>query len=169
MLGSQSDVRVRPARLADTVLLPEVFAEAWRGAYSGLIPHAQLDAIIRRRDRAWWTASIQSGKGPLVITHENRIIGYATCGVARGRGLHQGEIYELYISPTYQGLGFGEHLFEASRARLDAKGLRGLVVWALADNEAAQNFYWRRGGRPFKELKEPFGSSYLAKIGFGWA
>lgn len=169
MLGWQSDVRVRSARIADAVLLPEVFSDSWRGAYSGIIPHTQLEGIIRRRNRAWWTESIRSGEGPLVITHQRRIIGYATYGVARGRGRHQGEIYELYIAPAYQGLGFGEHLFEACRARLDAKGLRGLVVWALAENEAAQDFYWRRGGRPFKELKEPFGSSWLAKIGFGWA
>ena len=76
------------------------------------------------------------------------VAGYATVGPARVRGEYEGEIYELYVTPTYQGLGFGERLFEACRYHLDARQLSGLIVWALADNMAATDFYWRRGGRP---------------------
>jgi hypothetical protein len=32
--------------------------------------------------------------------------------------------------------------------RLDMRKLNGLIVWALLDNTAACDFYWRRGGRP---------------------
>jgi hypothetical protein len=52
---------------------------------------------------------------------------------------------------------------------LDGRGLRGLVVWALAENAAAGDFYWRRGGRPFNTVREAFGNTQLEKVGFGWA
>lgn len=169
MLGWRSDVRVRPAKAADAAVLTRVFAETWRGAYEGIIPHGQLDGIIRRRNKAWWSNAIRGGDCLLVVEHDGKVAGYATYGASRGRGRHQGEIYELYIAPVYQGVGLGEHLFEACRARLDARGLRGLVVWALSDNDAAADFYWRRGGRPFKAIRERFGAAELGKIGFGWS
>jgi ribosomal protein S18 acetylase RimI-like enzyme len=169
MLGWRTDVRVRPAKVADAARLTTVFAETWRGAYVGIIPHDQLEGIIRRRNKGWWTSAIRAGDSLLVVEQEGTVVGYATFGAARGRGRHQGEIFELYISPVYQGVGLGEHLFEACRARLDARGLKGLVVWALSDNSAATDFYWRRGGRPFKAIRERFGQTELAKVGFGWA
>ncbi len=81
---------------------------------------------------------------------------------------YQGEIYELYIAPEHQGVGLGEHLFEASRFALDRRRLRGLVVWVLAQNTIATDFYWRRGGRPMKQVIENVGGKKLEKIAFGW-
>ena len=72
-------------------------------------------------------------------------------GSSRQRGPYQGEIYELYLDPIYQGLGLGEHLFEGCRHTLDMRKLNGLIVWALLDNTAACDFYWRRGGRPDRQ------------------
>jgi ribosomal protein S18 acetylase RimI-like enzyme len=169
MLSWRTDVHVRPAKIADAGTLATLFADSWRGAYAGLVPHEQLDAIIRRRNKAWWSAAIRGGEGLLVVMHDSQIVGYATYGAARVRGRYQGEIYEIYISPLHQGMGLGEQLFEACRARLDARRMNGLVVWALSDNTAAQDFYWRRGGRPFKTVMEPVGKALMGKVAFGWA
>jgi hypothetical protein len=46
--------------------------------------------------------------------------------------------------------------------------LRGLVVWALAENIAARTFYWHRGGRPAGHGFERFGGKRLKKIAFAW-
>ena len=168
MLDWRSEVLVRPAKTGDATGLARLFAVTWRAAYGGIIPYLSLENIIRRRGKNWWTNAIRSGDGLLIIEHEGKLAGYATFGAARGRGPHQGEIYELYITPIFQGFGLGEHLFEACRARLDACGLKGLVVWALADNAQAEDFYWRRGGRPFAAVHEKIGSADLEKIGYGW-
>lgn len=168
MLGWRSDVLVRPAKSADAGALSKVFAEAWRGAYAGIIPDSHLEAMIRRRNRGWWKKAIDGGDSVLVIVLEGKTAGYATYGAARLRGQQKGEIYELYILPSYQGVGLGEHLFEACRARLDARGFNGLIVWALADNGLAQDFYWRRGGRPTRTARETFGPKQLGKVAFSW-
>jgi ribosomal protein S18 acetylase RimI-like enzyme len=161
-------VRIRSARAADAKGLARIFKESWELAYRGMIPEAHLDRLVRRRDAEWWRTSLRSSERMLVIEVAGTLAGYATYGPARAKGAPQGEIYELYLSPVYQGLGFGEHLFEACRHMLDLRRLKGLVVWALLDNEAACNFYWRRGGRPKASTHEQFGDVKLEKIAFVW-
>ena len=89
-------------------------------------------------------------------------------GSSRQRGPYQGEIYELYLDPIYQGLGLGEHLFEGCRHTLDMRKLNGLIVWALLDNTAACDFYWRRGGRPIASAFTRIGGERLEKVAFAW-
>ncbi len=169
MLGSSNSVKVRNAKVGDAKALAAVFRESWLGAYLGIIPHPHLENMIRRRNVRAWASSMRAGEPVLVLEFEGNVAGYATLGASRKRGPYQGEIYELYLSPTYQGLGFGELLFEACRNRLDERRLKGLVVWALSANTAATDFYWRRGGRPFAKTYEAIGGVKLEKIAFGWS
>lgn len=111
---------------------------------------------------------MRSGEKILVLEVAGALVGYATLGTARTRSRYQGEIYELYLIPTYQGLGFGEYLFEACRSALDAQRLKGLIVWALIDNPVATAFYWRRGGRPFTSAFDRIGGKKLEKAAFVW-
>ena len=168
MLGASSHFEIRRGSLSDAPALCEVFRHAWNQAYQGIIPHYHLESIIRRRSPDWWKSTIRSGNGLLVLQVAGSVVGYATLGAARMRGEHEGEIYELYVTPTHQGLGFGEHLFEACRYHLDTRKFAGLIVWALADNAAATDFYWRRGGQPIGLGFECFGERKLQKIAFAW-
>ena len=168
MLGASSHCKIRRGHLSDAPALSEVFRLSWSHAYLGIIPQLHLDNMIRRRSSQWWTATIKAGNGVLVLQVGGSVAGYATLGAARVRGEHEGEIYELYVTPTHQGLGFGEQLFEACRHHLDMRRLCGLIVWALADNTAATDFYWRRGGRPVGLGFERFGEKRLEKIAFSW-
>lgn len=168
MLSSSSQVRVRPGRLSDAKALASVFEQSWRHAYVGIVPPLQLESLILRRGKRWWTNAIRSGDIILVLEVSGEVCGYASCGAARQRTRFQGEIYEIYLRPDHQGLGFGELLFEACRNELDRRRLDGLIVWALADNDVATSFYWRRGGRPFCETVERLGGADLRKVGFGW-
>ncbi len=162
-------IKVRKSNGSDGEALGRVFQEAWRHAYAGIIPQMHLERMIRRRDAAWWRTAAKSDGHLLVLEVAGVVAGYATCGAARGGQRSSGEIYEIYLTPVYQGIGLGEHLFEACRHQLDLRGLRGLVVWALADNTAASEFYWHRGGRPIAETKERFGLTELTKIAYSWA
>lgn len=171
MLGSSADIVVRKAVPSDATRLAEVFAESWRGAYRGIIPDIHLEDMIRRRGKAWWAGAIRAGDGLIVIDVGRKLVGYATFGLARSRTRRanaQGEIYELYLHPHFQGQGLGEHVFESCRHRLDMRGLDGLIVWALEDNSQATDFYWRRGGRPVAEAREKFGTAERNKIAFVW-
>lgn len=168
MLGSSAPVKIRGGRPGDAKAIAAIFKDSWQQAYRGIIPHAHLEHMIRRRGPDWWRSAVRAGDTVLLVEFADDIVGYATLGTARARGPQQGEIYELYMSPTFQGLGFGEYLFEAARAGLDKRGLNGLIVWALSENRQATDFYWRRGGRPIAQAVELIGGAKLEKLAFAW-
>ncbi len=168
MLESGAKVQIRKSTPTDAEALAGIFHASWAQAYQGIIPHLHLQSILARRGLNWWKRSLRHADGTLVIDVDSHIVGYATCGSSRSRGSYQGEIFELYLTPDYQGVGLGERLFEASRYDLDMRQLRGMVVWALLDNTPACDFYWRRGGRPIAETTDKFGKTELTKVAFGW-
>jgi ribosomal protein S18 acetylase RimI-like enzyme len=168
MLNERCDVSVRRARPEEAAALAAVYRDSWRQAYTGILPSDHLENEIRRRDVHWWQQAISAESNLLVVLHSGDVAGYAMCGRARGGKRHWGEIYELYISPIYQGAGLGEHLFEACRATLDGLRLQYLIVWALAQNEAARRFYLRCGGRPSRRVSVRLGRTLSVKVAFEW-
>ncbi len=168
MLESRASIRVRSGKPGDAAAIAGVFKDSWQQAYRGIIPHAHLEHMIRRRGPDWWRSAVRAGDTVLILECQGSIVGYTTLGTSRTKGPYQGEIYELYMAPTHQGLGLGEYLFEAARAGLDDRRLAGLLVWALSDNQAATDFYWRRGGRPIAKMVERIGNARLEKIAFAW-
>ncbi|HWK63744.1 MAG TPA: GNAT family N-acetyltransferase [Rhizobiaceae bacterium] len=162
-------IDIRKAEPRDAAAIAEVHHEAWRGAYAGIIPHKALNAMISRRGREWWANAIVRAASVLVIEIGGVVAGYATMGRNRARELRQeGEIYELYLRPEYQGIGLGSRLFAAARQRLADRGLHGLVVWALEENVNALHFYAGAGGRDVAEGVEVFDQKALRKVAFVW-
>jgi len=168
MLNQRLEVSVRHARPSDAPALAQIFRDSWRLAYFGILPSLHLEHEIMRRDIAWWRRAIAAERNLLVVLHGEHIAGYATCGRARGGRRDTGEIYELYLSPLYQGIGVGEYLFEACRATLDELGLEHLIVWALAENERARAFYTHCGGRATHRSCVSFGKSVNIRIAYEW-
>lgn len=162
-------IDIRKAEPRDAEAVACVHHEAWQNAYAGIIPHRALNSMIGRRGHAWWENAIRRAASVLVVEMGGDVVGYATIGRNRARELPQeGEIYELYLRPEYQGIGLGTRLFNAARERLAAHGLSGLVVWALEENDGALRFYEGAGGRDVAEGVEVFDTKALRKIAFVW-
>lgn len=162
-------IDIRNAEPRDAAEIADVHHDAWHGAYAGIIPHRALTSMINRRGRDWWANAVRRAASIIVIEVGGKVAGYATLGRNRARELRQqGEIYELYLRPEFQGIGLGSRLFAAARRRLSERGLRGLVVWALEDNANALSFYAGAGGRDMAEGVEVFDQRALKKIAFVW-
>lgn len=162
-------IDIRPADPRDASGIAEVHAAAWQNAYAGIIPYKALRSMIGRRDHRWWQRAIRRGTSVMVLDLGGLIAGYVTYGLNRARALPQdGEIYEIYLRPEYQGVGFGSRLFAAARGQLASHGCKGLVVWALAENGGALEFYRGQGGDPAAEGAETFSGRKLSKIAFTW-
>ena len=107
---------IRPARPKDASSLAAAYEEAWRGAYQGIIPHLSLERMLARRGLRWWESALRKRTPLLVLDFGGEAAGYVTYGRCRlGRTPFQGEIFELYLHPIYQGLGLGEKLFDGAR------------------------------------------------------
>jgi ribosomal protein S18 acetylase RimI-like enzyme len=162
-------IDIRKAEPRDAAAIADVHQQAWNGAYAGIIPHRALTSMINRRGSDWWANAIRRSATVLVVEIGGKIAGYTTLGKNRARELRQqGEIYELYLRPEYQGIGLGSRLFAAARERLAHNGLKGMVVWALEDNQNALAFYAGAGGRDIAEGVEVFEQKALKKVAFVW-
>lgn len=162
-------IDIRRAEPRDADQIADVHLEAWKGAYCGIIPHKALTSMINRRGTEWWANAIRRAATVLVVEIGGMIAGYATIGRNRAKELRQqGEIYELYLRPEYQGIGLGSRLLSAARQKLADHGLQGVVVWALEDNANAISFYTGAGGRDIAEGVEIFEHKALKKVAFVW-
>lgn len=164
-----SVITIRRARRSDASEIADVHDAAWRDAYRGIIPGRELERMISRRGPKWWTSAIARNSRLIVLDFDDSIGGYASYGRNRVPSLpYRGEIFELYLAPEFQGLGYGRRMFQAARADLAEHGFETLLVWALADNDRALGFYERMGGRIVRRAKERFGTELRDRIAFAF-
>lgn len=160
-------ITLRRARLADAAEIAEVHDCAWREAYRGVIPGRELEKMIARRGPRWWQGAITRGTRIAVVDFDESVAGYVSYGRNRlGDAETEGEIFELYLAPEFQGLGFGRKLFNAACRDLAAHGFSNCLVWVLADNHRAVRFYEKLGGALRRRVRERFGAALLDRIGF---
>ncbi len=162
-------IEVRRAERQDAHAIAEVHRQSWKSSYAGLIPHKPLLRMLERRDETWWAKATTGPATLLVLDVAGTIAGYATVGLNRARALpHEGEIYELYLLPEYQGIGLGSRLFAEARSLLTSLGCKGLIAWCLEDTDQAVGFFRRQGGVDGVEGLEDFDNVKLKKLGFLW-
>ncbi|SDU38095.1 GNAT family N-acetyltransferase [Stappia sp. ES.058] len=162
-------IALRPARHDDAHALACVHEEAWRATYRGLIDGRELERMISKRGPQWWRRALSRGVQIQILHVGGTPAGYATFGRSRMRELpFEGEIYELYIRPDHQGLGFGTELFHAARGALVRSRMSGLAVRVLRDNEDALRFYRHRGGQVLLTSRERVANATLDLTVFGW-
>jgi len=160
---------LRPARNDDADALAAIHEAAWRTTYRGIIDGVELERMISRRGPKWWRTALSRGVRIQILSVSGEPAGYATFGRSRMRELpFEGEIYELYIRPDHQGLGFGTELFHATRSALARLHLDGLAIRVLSDNTDALRFYRQRGGQPLMTSRERVAKTTLDMTVFGW-
>ncbi|HEV7268789.1 MAG TPA: GNAT family N-acetyltransferase [Falsiroseomonas sp.] len=155
-------IAVRRARPDDAPGIAAVHVAAWRSAYAGILDDAYLANLSEARLAAFYHRAIldrRDGHAVFVATAggadlpadkagpEPAIVGFASGGRARRRGLAEGEVETLYVLDDFRERGVGRRLMRAMGAHLRVIGCRSVLVWVLADNPA-RYFYRRLGGRP---------------------
>ena len=137
-------IEVRRAKPSDASAIAATHDEAWRGAYQGIIPGPELDKLINRRGPQWWDSAVRKGSRIAVLAFGDTLAGYANYGRNRARSLYyDGEIYELYLRPEFQGLGFGRKLFSAARRDLIQSARSAARRWLAPPNASAPAFSTR--------------------------
>jgi RimJ/RimL family protein N-acetyltransferase len=154
---------IRAARAEDAAAIAAVHVAAWLAAYRGIVPDEVLDELsTAERERRWrgWLGAPGEGWLTLVAEIGGRIVGFCTL-VAPSRdpdaGAGTAEIAALYVVPEQWRRGTGKALLSAALDEARGPGLKDVVLWVLAGNAEAQEFYSRLGwsadgGRRFNDL-----------------
>lgn len=162
-------IAIRTAKPSDAAGIAEVHDLAWRFAYRGILPGAELERMISRRGPEWWGRAVSRRVPIVVLEVGDRVRGYITYGASRMRTLpYRAEVYELYVQPEFTGAGFGRRLFRTVQQRLARRGHDALVVWCLKDNVGGCAFYERLGGRVVASTEEPFDGAEVAKVAYAF-
>ena len=131
---------VRAARPDDAAGVARVYIESWHDTYPSILPTQLLCAMTPRGQTARWQAAIQArGREQVLVAEKSGagIIAMASFGPSRDSDLgFDGEVYTLYVDPSYFGLGLGRALLRSSFSALGARGYSSCVIWAHAKNPA---------------------------------
>jgi GNAT superfamily N-acetyltransferase len=169
-LSSMSELALslRQARPSDAVPLARLYIESWQDTYAAILPHSLLanmsvDVHAARIGRA-------IGKGAVLVAEDRRhgLVGLTGFGAARDNGLgFDGEVYTLYVAPTFLGLGAGRALLHGAFASLKRRAFHSCVIWSHARNHACF-FYQAMGGVRTGERRVMLGGQDVGEVAFGW-
>lgn len=122
-----------------------VYAQSWKTAYSGIIPHDYLESISENQ----WSDILANELSNLwVVSEGERIIGSSTYAPARDeKYIGWGEIISIYLLPEYFHQGIGTKLLRACMNELFSMGYSNVYLWVLEENRSARQFYEKNGFR----------------------
>jgi ribosomal protein S18 acetylase RimI-like enzyme len=165
-------VTIRRARVDDAVAIARVRVESWRTTYRGVIPQSYLDAMSVEASATLWdrTLSAQSERSQVFVAEDaDGVIGFAA-GVVLPEPKHgfDGELAAIYLRPEFQRQGLGSRLAGVVAAALAGQRATGMIVWVLAANKAAREFYVALGATQIIEQPFEWDGLDLVETGYGW-
>ena len=142
---------LRLARPDDAFALARVHIASWQAAYTHLYPADVLENLSLSGWTERWKQRIEE-KSRVVLVAEgqtkNELAGFAMYGATRDKDddpKTTGELYALYLGPTYWGTNYATVLWDTSRRGLVGMGFKDVTVWVLRDNFRARGFYEKAG------------------------
>ena len=120
----------------------------WHEAYAEMVSEAYLEKLTLDKCEQ---IAFQWRDNILVVLDGERVVGFAGYGCSR-ESQNVGELFALYVLPSYWGTGIAKHLFEAVSEQLSAYCAIGL--WVLKENARAIRFYQKYGFVPTGEEQD---------------
>lgn len=168
---SDAAIHVRRAARDDAHDVARVYIDSWRDTYPGVVPSALLCAMTERGQTARWSAAIAArGREAVFVAEKDRqgVIGMCSFGPARDSALGlDGEVYTLYVDPSWYGQGAGRALLNGAFAELRGRGFGSCIIWAHAKNPA-RFFYEAMGGKLVGRRNARMMGEMVAESAFGW-
>ena len=134
---------LRTGRESDAPRIAELQLASWRATYAEELSPAYLakQDIVAWTER--WRGCIASGENLVLAEDGDALVGFVSCGRARGPDVSDFEwqIYNIHVAPDRHGEGIGGTLYQAAAALGRARGARQLVLWVVETNHSARTFY----------------------------
>ena len=160
----------RPARLADTRAISEVYIDTWRSTYAGTLPDHVLVGMKPDKLSVSFARALKHRTEIIMVVDQpgHGITAMGSAGENRdAHSSYAGEVYTLYVHPDFQNEGIGETLMAHLFSALVQSGYNSAVIWVLAPNPS-RFFYERMGGQRAGERKETLWGTTLQEWAYGW-
>ncbi len=170
-------MRIREAELGDAAAMARVSVESYRSAHRDHIPVESLMQFTYEESERNWARTIQEFNEATereeyiyVAEHDSSdIIGVAMGGPERSHHpVYTGEIYFLYLLPSYHRQGIGRQLTVKVVERLVELGMHSLLIRVLKANAPARRFYEALGGQLVLEEQIEERGAVLDQVAYGW-
>ncbi len=167
-----TETTIRPATPADALAIAQVRVDAWRITYRGMIPAEYLAAMKVEDSRVLWERVLTAAPNTtntFVAERDGGVVGFAS-GMMLAEPKHglDAELSAVYLTPGAQRAGIGRQLVAAVAAAQRAHGATGLIVWVIAKNKVARDFYERMGAELLVEQPFTWDGMDLVEAGYGW-
>ncbi|SDJ89538.1 GNAT family N-acetyltransferase [Sediminibacillus albus] len=165
--------QIRKADLTDAEKIANVHVNSWKTTYSELINEKDMSNITYENRKALWETILkmpQTGQPALVVEKEadGEIIGFVSGGKERTKRFgYDGEIYAIYLLPSYQRQGIGSKMLAAFTEEMVREGYQSMLVWVLTRNPSS-NFYAKHGARQIDKEETTIGEGTYQESAYGW-
>ncbi|MEN3939801.1 GNAT family N-acetyltransferase [Prosthecobacter sp. SYSU 5D2] len=168
---------IRLATPEDARRIAEIQVEAWRVAYSGIMPGEYLQALqVEPREAVWrgacgqegapvWVGAVKTG-----AESEEKLAGFCHLRPSRDEdGEGAAEVTSIYLLSDHWRRGLGRELLAAAMAFAAERDFVRVTLWVLVENLPAREFYEALGFRPDGRLKQEQKPGFcLNEMRYGW-
>lgn len=153
-MGITTD-NIRIANESDYEQIAKISIEGWQHAYKGIFPDSVLNNLQ-------WQPRVDGRRkhfdrdtmACFVYVIDENVVAFCDVGVARkvdgatSISTGYGEIYAIYVLPSYQRQGIGKILFNRALEYVNERGWGNVVIWTLVENKSSHLFYANCGCKP---------------------
>lgn len=171
----RENTMIRKASAMDWKGIARVHADCILSAYEGILPPETLQNFsYNNREKRWehdLPKTISGGTMNYVAENEQgAIVGFALGGTMRDPRLrirYSGEIYGIYVHPSYQHQGLGKKLFTSVIDHLASLHHSKVALWTFKDSPST-SFFASLGGEEVYEKNTTIGGKQLTEVAYGW-
>jgi ribosomal protein S18 acetylase RimI-like enzyme len=141
--------------------MADVFIQAWRQAYPGVVPDEVLAGLDHDQTAAWLAGLIErrpEGETDVAVA-DGQVTGFVRYGRRAATAAQPpagpppgpgpcGQVFGLYVHPGHAGQGTGQALLRHAEQRLRERGCGSVALHVFEANERARRLYSRAGYAP---------------------
>lgn len=167
-----TEITFRRATVNDAAAIAALRVDSWRVTYRGVMPDAYLDSMRADESTEMWLQVLNANLPTIAVVVAEA--GTELVGFAAGMLLMpekfdlNAELTAIYLKPIAQRGGVGRRLLAMVASALQLQGATGLLVWVIAGNQAARQFYEQMGAELLIEQPFTWDGLDLMETGYGW-